>query len=392
MRAIILPSIGVALAVASSAPAQQPSPLDAEIRQARAEQAAAEAQAAKLEGIASKARDEAERIHAEQEAAAQAIEASEARITAADAQLRLVSAALIARRQQLAEEQRPIASLLAALAVMGQRPPLVAIADRASVDDLVKVRILLNSTMPVIRARTAALSSQLKESERLEHAASDAKAELVASRSDLVARRNRFAELESKAVAAANASGAKALGAGDVALAAGENVEQLQSGEAGARSAAALAAGLAEEEAAPARPGGGQPVAVTAPFAYRLPIAADVIDGLGSVNSSGVRSRGLTLATGRGMAVAAPADGTVRFSGPFRDYDGILIIDHGGGWMTLLLNIASPLKPGDRVRLGDSIGRTLGPLGVELSQNGRRFSPALIAGSSPSLSKGNKGG
>ena len=115
-------------------------------------------------------------------------------------------------------------------------------------------------------------------------------------------------------------------------------------------------------------------------------------EGLGSVNSSGVRSRGLTLATGRGVAVAAPAGGIVRFSGPFRDYDGILIIDHGHGWMTLLLNMVSPLKPGERVKMGDPIGRTLGSLGVELSHNGRRFSPALIAGSSASLSKGSKGG
>ena len=29
------------------------------------------------------------------------------------------------------------------------------------------------------------------------------------------------------------------------------------------------------------------------------------------------------------------------FSGPFRDYDGVLIIDHGGGWMSLIVNVAS---------------------------------------------------
>jgi septal ring factor EnvC (AmiA/AmiB activator) len=99
-----------------------------------------------------------------------------------------------------------------------------------------------------------------------------------------------------------------------------------------------------------------------------------------------VRSRGVTLATPRGVAVAAPADGTVLFSGPFRDYDGVLIIDHGGGWKSLLVDVGSPLKAGDKVRLGDPIGRALGPVEVELSQNGRRFSPALIAGSSASLS------
>ena len=75
------------------------------------------------------------------------------------------------------------------------------------------------------------------------------------------------------------------------------------------------------------------------------------------MNDSGVRSRGINFATARGAPVTAPADGIVRFSGPFRDYDGILIIDHGGGWMSLIVNVSSPLKPGDKVRLGDRSAR-----------------------------------
>ena len=119
---------------------------------------------------------------------------------------------------------------------------------------------------------------------------------------------------------------------------------------------------------------------------------APVTEGLAAVNASGVRSRGLTLATSHGAPVIAPAAGVVRFSGPFRGYDGILIIDHGGGWMSLLVNLSSTLRPGDRIALGQPIGLALGPLEVELSQNGRRISPSLIAGSSESLSKASKGG
>jgi murein hydrolase activator len=110
------------------------------------------------------------------------------------------------------------------------------------------------------------------------------------------------------------------------------------------------------------------------------------------VNQSGVQSRGLTLATVRGAPLVAPAAGIVRFAGPFRDYDGILILDHGSGWMSLIVNLASPLQRGARVAPGDPIGRALGETEVELSQNGRRVSPALIAGSSASLSKAGKGG
>ena len=105
-----------------------------------------------------------------------------------------------------------------------------------------------------------------------------------------------------------------------------------------------------------------------------------------------MKSRGLTLATGRGAQVIAPAAGIIRFAGPFRDYDGIVIIDHGGGWMSLIVNLRSSLQAGAKVAAGDPLGRALGPLGVELSHNGRHASPALIAGSSPTLSNGAKGG
>jgi septal ring factor EnvC (AmiA/AmiB activator) len=393
MRALALAFLLAPLVLAGSAPAQPAGePLNSELKRARSEQAAAEAQAAKLEKAVAHARGEAARLHAEQAAAAQAIDAAEARITAADTQLRLASAYVAARRQRLALEQQPVAALLAGLAMMAQRPPILAIADQGGVDELVKVRVLLDSTLPVIRSRTAALSAQLREGERLDAAVRAARSELVASRRQLLARHDRFAELERRALRSAGATAGQAVGAGDVALVAGETIERLAGSEGDRRASAALAAALAEAGPAPPRPFAAVDSAPAAPFAYVLPAAAAVIDGLDAVSSSGVKSRGITLATRRGAPVAIPAAGIVRFSGPFRDYDGILIIDHGRGWMSLILKVASPLKRGQRVRLGQPAGRALGAIGVELSQNGHRYSPALIAGSSQSLSKAAKGG
>ena len=211
------------------------------------------------------------------------------------------------------------------------------------------------------------------------------------SREDLVGRRQQFAALEAQALKSFASARGQALSAGDVALAAGENVAQLRGAEAGSRAAWAIASELAANDAAPPRPiapEGGRP---SAPLAYQLPAAAPVIDGLGSVNANGVRSRGVTLKTARGTPVTAPAAGTIRFSGPFRSYDGVVIIDHGGGWMSLIVGVASPLKAGSRVSLGDPLGRALGSIEVELSQNGQRVSPALIAGSSQTLSNDPKG-
>jgi septal ring factor EnvC (AmiA/AmiB activator) len=361
------------------------------VKRAETEQAAAEAQAARLEQAAARAQNEADRLHAEQAAAALEIEAAEARISAANARLRLTSAFVAAHRQRLATEQRPISSLLAGLATMAQRPPLLVLADRGGTDELVKVRLLLDSTLPVIRARTSRLSAQLAEGQRLQQSALDARAELGRSRGNLVIRRNRYAALERKALQQALSTGGQALGAGDVALSAAESVERLRGQQAGTQSIRRVAGQLALEDASPLSPFAAEGAPARLPFAYQLPAAAAVTEGLSSVNDSGVRSRGLTLATYRGAQVVAPAGGVVRYSGPFKDYDGVVIIDHGAGWMSLIVNVGSTLRTGQKVRLGDSLGRALGPLQVELSQNGRRISPAIIAGSSQNLSNRPKG-
>ena len=90
--------------------------------------------------------------------------------------------------------------------------------------------------------------------------------------------------------------------------------------------------------------------------------------------------------------VRIPADGTISFAGPFRRHDGVVIIDHGHGWLTLLTGVRTDLRKGDSVRRGDLLGRALGPVGVELSTNGTPVSAALIAGSSQMVSnRPNKG-
>jgi septal ring factor EnvC (AmiA/AmiB activator) len=379
--------------LAASALAQSDKqPLEEELRGALAEQAAADAQTEKLELIAARARNKADRLRAEEAAALEAINASEARISAADAQLRLASAYVYAHRQQLSSEQQPVSSLLAGLATMARRPPILVLADRGGTDELVRVRLLLDSTLPVIRKRTNHISAELAEGERLEQAALKARSELANSRSDLLARRQRFAALEHEAVEQALASTGEAIGTSDVAIAAGENVERLRTEEAGSQSirrVAEILAGNGPAPASPFKPEGGEP---HFPIAYDLPAAAPVIEGFGTINDSGVLARGITLATQRGAQLTVPADGTIRFAGPYRDYDGIIIIDHGSGWLSLIVNAASSLHAGDKVHRGEEIGRALGPLQVELSHNDRRISPALIAGSSQKLSNGFKGG
>jgi septal ring factor EnvC (AmiA/AmiB activator) len=391
-RLVLLLTLPLMTAAASAPLRPQAEPMSASLARAQSEARAADAQVRRLEKAVLQAQDRAARLRAGQAAAAEAIVAAEARISAADVRARLLAAVLAERRARLREQQRPVSSLLAGLALMAQRPPLLAIAGGTDTDELVRVRLLLDSTLPVIRERTAALSRELARGEQLERQSAQARQALLRSRAELAQRKRHFAALEAEALRRAAQSGVAAIGAGDEALAAGEEVGRLAGAAARNQPAIRTASELAMLGVPPARPGAATPAVALPRLAYRLPAAAPVVEGLGAVSSNGIRSRGLTLATRRGQAVVVPAAGIIRFAGPFRDYDGVTIIDHGNGWMSLIVNVGSQIEPGTRVEAGAPLGRALGPLGVELSRNGQHWSPALIAGSSQMLSNGDKGG
>jgi septal ring factor EnvC (AmiA/AmiB activator) len=364
-------------------------PLDQALAQARAEAEAADAEVRRLGEAASKARGKAAQLQAERLAAAQAIAAAEARISAADASIRVVAARQSALTGQLQQQQQPISALLGGLAIMASRPPLISLASSGGPEELVRVRVLVDTTLPAIRARTAGLREQLSTGARLQEAAARARRQLQNSRQELASRKAQFAALEERALSEAASADSRAVEAGDQALAASDTAELLGGGAEQARMSAGIAAQLAREPAPPSAPtaAAARPQQLTRPpFPYILAAQGPVLTGLGTISASGVRARGIEIALRRGANVVAPAAGVVRFAGPYEDHDGVIIIDHGNGWISLIVNVASRLERGARIAIGASLGRALGPIEVELSHNGRRLSPALIAGSSAPLS------
>jgi septal ring factor EnvC (AmiA/AmiB activator) len=265
---------------------------------------------------------------------------------------------------------------------------LLTLADHGSVDEMVRVKALLDTTMPVIEQRSAALKGELAQRRKLASAADTARAELAKNRDELGRRQQRFAELEDKAAKRAARLSGEAFGAGDRVLASGEALEAAGSEAVARQSARAAAVALIRLDFAPARPMLGDSALPTIVFSYSLPVSAALIDGLGSVDRAGIVSRGLRFDTNRGAAVITPADGTIAFAAPYRGEDGLVIIDHGHGWTSLLLGVASDRPRGTRVRRGEFLGRALGPVGVELRHDGAVISPAFIAASSVPLSNG----
>jgi septal ring factor EnvC (AmiA/AmiB activator) len=108
---------------------------------------------------------------------------------------------------------------------------------------------------------------------------------------------------------------------------------------------------------------------------YRLPVVGRVVTGLGEVSESGIRARGLTIATVPGALVVAPTSGRIAYAGQFRGYGRIVILDHGNGWTTLLTGLGTTkIAVGDEVAQGAPIGTVSGrrpSLTVELRRNGQ---------------------
>ena len=375
-RLMLLPLI-----LAASSSIAQPSGEQA-IAAVRAEAVRAEADAARLTKAADAARGEAGKLAAQRLAAAAAITAAEARISEADAMVQARETLVRTSSARLAAKQAPVAALVAGVVNLGRRPPLVSLAADRDLTQMVRMRTLLDVAVPRIRAQSAALSGELAANRRLVDQAKAARVALASARAALTRSQQQFAALEAKSLDRAAILDAGASGADDHMLAATEGVSALGSERDRARAANRLAGELASFPAAPRRPFGADSRAPAAPFAFVVPVDAPVVDGLGQVSSSGIRSRGTTFSARAGAEVLVPADGVLVFTGPYRRHDGIAIIDHGRGWMSLIVGVrARPLK-GARVIRGTPLGKALGPVSIELSTNGRPVSAILIAGSS----------
>jgi septal ring factor EnvC (AmiA/AmiB activator) len=350
-----------AVAVAQGSPPDQVRRLEA----AKAQSAAAAARSAALEARAAHEKDEAAQARAQEAAVAARIQQAQADIAAGQARSAITARLLADQRARLAVQQGPIARLIAALQSLAARPALISLVQPGSVDDLVHVRAVLASAMPVVRVRTAALRTDLDRTRALQASAALAATALAESRTRLEAQRLALTRLEAEHRMKSQALGRDALFESDRAIALGEqarDIVDLMSKLGDADSTRAALATLPGPLPRPPRAGEvasalDAPAWPAASPPYRLPVAGKLVTGLGELSDAGVRSRGLTIAAAPGAAVIAPAAGRVAYAGPFRSYGTIVILDHGGGWTTLVTGLgATTVAVGAQVAQGAAVG------------------------------------
>lgn len=383
-----------ALPATRAAPAAQllePAEAEASLARAARESRRAQSRAARLTREAEAATEAATRTAREAAALAARIQQAEADIEVARARHAIVRGERAALTARLAAKQEPTARLAAALQTASRRPLALSALQPGSLKEVVYVRAVLDSAVPQIRARTAGLRADLDRGRALEADAARALDTLRDSEQTLRTRRADLAALENKQRIASRTARGAASREAERALALAEEARDLDGLVARLGDIATLRRELAALPGPVLRPKdlAAAPVAeaASAPSAspsarlrdLQLPVDGRTLLGFGAKRDSGLASTGLLLAPVAGAQVVAPARGRVAFAGAYRGFGRIVIIEHDGGWTSLVTGLARvDVAVGDTVIGGSPIGVAGGreaPVAFELRREGIPVNP-----------------
>jgi septal ring factor EnvC (AmiA/AmiB activator) len=389
-----------AIAVAATAQQQELATYDnagdarAALAEARREGAAARARAEALEAEAAKAGQQADRTAREAAAAAARIQEAQAAIAAREADIRLIDQSREELRARLAQRQLPVVRLTGALQRLSRRPLTLSLLRPGSLQDTVHMRAMLDTMLPEVQRRTAALRGEIDKGKALRDQALAAVQTLKTEQTELGRRRQSLATLETRQRLDLRQTSGTADREAERALALAEAARDLnglteQLGQAG--ELREELAKLAGPVIRPANPQAAQ-VAVIDPSpsasaaaapAFQMPVQGRLIAGFGASAPGVARSQGIALAARAGAQAVAPAPGRVAFAGPYRGYGSIIIIDHGNGWTSLVTGLAQvDTVVGRNVVAGSPLGLA-GPgrpvVSLELRRDGKPVNPLDFA-------------
>jgi len=346
----------VPLGLATALSAQSSSAQQDALRAAKELATRAEERGERLRQEAANATSAADRILAQRAVLSAEIDAAQAQIAAARART-----AIIGQRQQrqqalLGRESEPLLRLNAALHQLTSRPTTFLLAQPESRQDYIHLRAVMDSIRPEIAKRTAALRQQIAIQKDLRRQEQVALASLATSSKDLAERRNALASLEKANRGKAGNLNASAAVEFERSIAQGERARDIVDDIDTARLTGENASALAALDGPILRGSEGQQKTRNN-GAYLLPESKAVIFGYNELNQTGYRERGVRVLLEDGAEIPAPAAGKVAFAGIYRSYGQIVIIEHGGGWTSLITNFGKiSVDEGDQVEQGDILG------------------------------------
>ncbi|HKR20445.1 MAG TPA: peptidoglycan DD-metalloendopeptidase family protein [Stellaceae bacterium] len=303
-----------------------------------------------------------------------------------------------AEAAELQGKRRVEARVLMALVQLARDPPTVLALTPMPPVDAVRGGLLLGRAVPPLAARARALGdaiaqleavrAQIVAAEAAHRTEGESLAHDQAQIAALIARKQTLQQ-QTQAGLDENsrrqtALAAKASNLRDL-IARLEADRRAAEQRAASRTTAGAKAPLAVTAATPVlpptgAPSGSRPI-TQAKGRLAVPTTGLLISRFGEAQPGGMTSKGLTFETRPGAQVVAPFDGRVVYAGPFKGYGRILIIDHGGGYYSVLAGLDRiEQSAGQWLVAGEPVGvmPQSGPrprLYLELRDNGQSINP-----------------
>ncbi len=312
----------------------------------------------------------------------QHVQDAEAKAAAIETRLATMTGSQDAIRESLEARRGVLAEVLASLQRMGRKPPPALLVSPDDILETIRTSMLLGSVLPELRGQAEALASDLADLQRLQQSIAVERDTLTAQLGSLTTDQQRLDALVA-ARQAAQAAAETALGneqgrANDLAQKAAslkELIARMEGDASAARRAGDAARGADEERRRLAAIDAGSMRQRLAAGPYRdparlapavdfaetkamlaLPVAGRIVKSFGAADEFGGTEKGLSLATRPQAVVSAPTDGWVAFSGPYRSYGQILIMNAGGGYYIVLAGMKSvDVTPGQFVLSGEPV-------------------------------------
>ena len=308
--------------------------------------------------------------------AAAGAQAQEATLDRLDAKLAALTAQEQSEAAELQQKRGTEARVLMALVRLARDPPTaLALAPVPPIDAL-RGGLLLGRAVPPLAAKARALGAEIAQLETVRAQITAAEAKHRAAAGTLAHDQTRIAALiaRKQALQQQTRHGLAENGRREAALAAKAGnlrdliarleAERVAAERRAKRRVAAAPAATTAGHTPLDRPANVHAIA-RAKGHFAVPVVGPLVVRFGEERPGGMTSKGLTFETRPGAEVVAPFDGRLAYAGPFKGYGQILIIDHGGGYYSVLAGL-------DRIE--QSVGQWLvagEPVGT-MPQGGRR--------------------
>lgn len=299
--------------------------------------------------------------------------------------------------QSLDGRRAVIAEILIVLQRMGRRPPPALLTRPQDILESLRAALALESILPPMRAEARALQNDLTELLRLRESMQNENEKLIDEKTLLKSQSIQLIKiiasrqenlLSAQTQLKSEAERAQALAQRATSL---KDLISRMENESDAGRRAAIAA--RQSDAAQARLNEDQRrMAHEAPFQdlsrlapvipfselkarLSLPAAGMIAKRYGSPDGNGGKEKGVSIATRANGIVTAPCDGWIAFSGPYRSYGQLLIINAGDGYYVVLagmsrsnVNVGQFVLAGEPVAsMGDGTAQTAATIAIGAS-------------------------